>query len=77
MLYNMKPPLIVRNLRLEEQPALEAGLHAKEAFRLRRCQIVFASADKQKPAVIAKHLGCATQPVRNVIHDFEHRGLAC
>jgi transposase len=38
---------------------------------------LLASSEGQKPAVIAKNLGCARQTVRNVIHDFEQRGLAC
>jgi hypothetical protein len=73
----MKPPLIVRSLTSDERQALEAGLHSTDAFTLRRCQIVLASADKQKPSVIAKHVHCATQTVRNVIHAFERRDLTC
>jgi transposase len=73
----MKPPLFVRNLTPEKRQALEAGLRSKDAFTLRRCQILLASADKQKPSDIARNLKCAKQTVRNVIHDFEQRGLAC
>jgi transposase len=73
----MKPPLFVRNLTPEERQALEAGLRSKDAFTLRRCQILLASADKQKPSDIARNLKCARQTVRNVIHDFEQRELAC
>ena len=73
----MKTPLFVHKLRAEEREGLEAGLRSQDAFSLRRCQIVLASDDGQKPSIIAKNLRCASQTVRNVIHDFEQRGLAC
>lgn len=73
----MKVPIFVRPLSSSEHEALEAGLRSKNAFSLRRCQILLASAAGQKPSVIAKQLHCASQTVRNVIHDFEARGLAC
>lgn len=70
-------PLFVRPLNLEEQSALESGLRSQEAFTLRRCQILLASADRQKPSRIAKVVRCSTQTVRNTIHDFEERGMEC
>lgn len=73
----MKTALFVHQLRPDEREALEAGLRSQEAFTLRRCQILLASNDGQKPSVIAKNLRCASQTVRNVIHDFEQRGLVC
>lgn len=73
----MKPPLYIRPLTDEERAALEAGLRSCEAFTLRRCQILLASAQRQKPSVIAKTLHCAPQTVRNVIHAFDEHGLAC
>lgn len=73
----MKTPLYVHKLRPDEREALEAGLRSQEAFTLRRCQILLASNEGQKPSVIAKNLRCASQTVRNAIHDFEQRGLAC
>src|SRR5262245_2355926 len=73
----MKSPLFVRELRPQEREALEAGLRSQDAFSLRRCQILLASSQGQKPSVIAKNLSCARQTVRNVIHDFEQRSLAC
>ena len=76
MLCHMKP-IFVRPLNLEEQAALEAGLRAPDAFTLRRCQILLASADRQKPSRIAKSLRCSTQTVRNTLRDFEERGLEC
>lgn len=73
----MKPPLYIRHVTDEERAALEAGLRSHEAFTVRRCQIVLASAKGRKPAQIATTLHCAQQTVRNVIHAFDERGLAC
>jgi transposase len=72
----MKPPLYVRALTSEEHQQLAAGLHSANAFTLRRCQILLASARGQRPATIARNLGCATQSVRNTIHAFDTQGLA-
>jgi transposase len=77
MLCAMKPPLYIRPVTDEERTALEAGLHSHEAFTVRRCQILLASAERQKPSAIAKTLRCAPQTVRNVLHAFDARGLAC
>lgn len=73
----MKTPLYVHKLGSDEREALEAGLRSQESFTLRRCQILLASDDGHKPSVIAKNLSCASQTVRNAIHDFEQRGLDC
>jgi transposase len=73
----MNPPIFVRPLREEECTALESGLRSKDAFTLRRSQILLASAQGQSVAQIASHLSCVRQTVRNVIHDFAQRGLAC
>ena len=72
----MKPPLLLRPLSEYEQQALNEGLRSRDAFILRRCQILLASAAGRKPAQIAQYLGCAPQTVRNAIHDFEQRRLA-
>jgi transposase len=77
MLCGMKPPVYVRDLTQGEREALKAGLRSKDAFTVRRCQILLASAEKQSPPAIAKHLRCASQTVRNVIRDFGRNGLAC
>jgi transposase len=50
-------------------------LRASEAFVLRRCQILLASARGQTARVIAETLGCDDQPVRNTIQAFHTRGL--
>jgi hypothetical protein len=77
MLKPMKPPLFVRPLTDEERHHLEGGLRSKKAFTLRRCQILLASAQQHTPAQIAKHVGCSVQTVRNTLHAFAQRGLAC
>ena len=73
----MLPPLYVRPLSESERAALEQGLRSNNAFTLRRCQIVLASAKRTKPKEIATCLGCSVQTVRNVIRAFQQRGLAC
>jgi transposase len=72
----MKPPIFVRTLSKEEREALEAGLRSKDAFVLRRCQILLASARRERAPRIAENLGCGSQTARNAIHDFNERGLA-
>ena len=71
----MKPPIFVRTLSEEEREALEAGLRSSDAFVLRRCQILLASARRERPPRIAENLGCGSQTVRNAIHAFDERGL--
>jgi transposase len=73
----MKAPIYVRALSPAEQAGIEAGLRSSNAFTLRRSQILLASSREQRPAEIARNLGCAAQTVRNAIHAFEQRGLAC
>src|SRR5215467_6177331 len=73
----MKAPMYVRAVSSDEQAGLEAGLRSSDAFTLRRSQILLASSRRQHPKVIAQNLGCATQTVRNAIHAFEEKGVAC
>jgi hypothetical protein len=73
----MLSPLFVRALTGTERKALKKGLRAADAFSVRRCQILLASAQRKTAEQIAHDLGCASQTVRNVVHDFERRGLAC
>jgi transposase len=60
----------------KEQQAIQAGLRSKEAFVLRRAQILNASARGERAITIAQHLGCDDQTVRNVIKAFNTDGLA-
>ena len=73
----MKPPLFVRELTDSERRALQAGLRSRDAFTLRRSQILLASAQRQRPTLIAQRLGCAVGTVRNTIHAFEKEGTDC
>jgi transposase len=71
----MKPPIFVRTLSNKERKALEAGLRSKDAFVLRRCQILLASSRGERAPRIAENLGCGSQTVRNAIHDFNEHAL--
>jgi transposase len=73
----MKPPLFVRPLTDPERQALRDGLRSKDAFTLRRCQILLASAEGTRPAQIAARFGCASQTARNAIRAFAACGIAC
>ena len=72
----MRPPLHVRPLTDAERGGLEAGLRSSDAFVLRRCQAVLASARGEPVPRIAVLLGCDRQTVRNAIRAFERRGPA-
>ncbi len=69
--------MFVRPLTKEERERLQAALHSSDSFVLRRCQILLASSQGQKPAQIAQSVGRTPQTVRNVIQAFERQGLAC
>lgn len=72
----MRPPIYVRALTDEEKEAAEVGLRSSDAFVLRRCQILLASARGERAPEIARHLGCDDQTVREVIQGFNAEGLA-
>ena len=71
----MKPPIFVRKLSKEEQERLESGLRSKDAFTLRRSQMLLASSRGEEVPQIALNLGCAQQTVRDAIHAFNELGL--
>jgi transposase len=73
----MKPPIFVRPLTGEERQQLEAGLRSPDAFVLRRCQILLGSARGEWAPQLGRTLGCDAQTVRNALHAFNERGLAC
>jgi transposase len=73
----MKRPIFVRALSDEEREALVAGLRSPDAFVLRRCQILLASARGKIAREIATDLGCDGQTVRTAIHAFNTQGLTC
>jgi hypothetical protein len=60
-----------------ERQQLQAGLRSADAFTRRRSQILLASAGRQTPAVIARHLGCTARSVRHAIHAFAAAGVGC
>jgi transposase len=70
----MRPPIFVRPLTDAERAQLTGGLRSADAFVLRRCQIVLASARGERAPRIAAALGCDDQTVRNVIRAFEAGG---
>jgi transposase len=72
----MRPPVFVRPLADAEREVLTAGLRSSDAFVLRRCQILLASARGEIPRVIGAHLGCDDQTVRNAIAAFNTAGCA-
>src|SRR3954471_14005197 len=73
----MHPPLFIRPLTPAEREQLQAGLRSADAFTLRRCQILLASASGQRPRLIAANLGCSAGTARNAIAAFHAGGLAC
>jgi len=75
MLVHMRPPIFVRPLTDAERTALTAGLRSPDAFVLRRCQILLASARGERAPRIAEHLGCDDQTVLDALHAFNAHGL--
>src|SRR5215468_1278825 len=73
----MKPSLSVRPLTDEERTQLEAERRGADALRVRRAQIILASARGDSPKPIAQLVGCCVQTVRNVITAFHANGLRC
>jgi transposase len=72
----MRTPIFVRTITDEERQALERGLRSSDAFVLRRCQVLLASAKGQRVPQIAHTLCCDDQTALNAIHAFNQRGLA-
>lgn len=72
----MKAPLFVRPVTDAEHDTLTAGLRSADAFTLRRCQILLASARGERPRQIATAVGCSDQTVREAIRAFDAHGTA-
>jgi transposase len=70
-----KAPIYVHTLTEDEQAALRAGLRSGEAFVMRRCQILLASAQGKRASQIASELRCDTDTALNTINAFNRRGL--
>src|SRR5258708_31124033 len=77
MLERMRSPIFVRPLTDAERQALTAGLRSPDAFVLRRCQILLASARGERAPRIAEQLGCDDQTVLDALHAVNAVGLAC
>src|ERR1700682_3036778 len=73
----MKRPIFVRALSDEEREHLVAGLRSPDAFVLRRCQILLASARGKIAREIALDVGCDGPTVRTAITVFNAQGLVC
>lgn len=73
----MRQPVFVRPVTDAERTQLEAGLRSSDAFVLRRCQILLASARGQRVPQIALSLGCNHQTAHNAIRAFHQEGLQC
>src|SRR5512143_1197107 len=73
----MKPPLYIGPLSNRQRRRLEKGLRSRDAFTLRRCQILLASARGERPSRIAAHLRCGTQTVRHAIRAFRTDPAGC
>jgi transposase len=71
----MKLSIFIRLLTEDKQRQIQAGLRSSDAFVLRRCQMLLASARRERAPAIAHHLLCDDQTVRNVIHTFNEVGL--
>ena len=72
----MKTPLFIRPLTENERGQIQAGLRSKDAFVLRRSQVLLASARGQRAPAIADQVGCHRQTVLNIIRGFNAQGLA-
>jgi transposase len=70
-----RAPIYIRTITEEERSALQAGLRSREAFVLRRCQILLASASGKRASQIGAELGCDTDTALNAINAFNRKGL--
>ena len=70
-----KPPIFIRPLTDDERMQLEADRRLADGCRVRRAQIILASARRLSPKPIAQLVGCSIQTVRNVIHAFNTKGV--
>jgi len=73
----MQPPLFIRSLSAVEEQALQGGLRSRDAFPLRRSQLLLASTHGACSSQIAEDLGGDDQTVRNALHAFQSEGLGC
>ena len=77
MIGAMKPSIYVGPLSKAQRQRLEKGLRSRDAFELRRCQLLLASAGGLRPSRIAAQVGCTAQTVRNTIRAFRAETTSC
>jgi transposase len=71
----MPKAIFIRPLTANERAAVEAGVRSSDAFKMRRCQMLLASARRETAGRIGQHLSCSDQTVRNAIRAFNKKGL--
>jgi hypothetical protein len=71
----IKTPIFVRLFSEKEHETLQAGLRFKDAFILRRSEMLLASSKGNEVPRIAENPGCGQQSVRDAIHGFDARGV--
>lgn len=71
-----RAPIYVRTITEDEDAALRAGRRSRDAFVMRRCQILLASAGGKRASQIATEVGCDTDTALNAIKAFNRSGLA-
>jgi transposase len=76
MIESMKTAIFIRPLSENERSQIQVGLRSKDAFVLRRSQVLLASARGERAPAIASQFGCHRQTVLNIIHGFNTQGLA-
>jgi transposase len=57
----MRPPIFVRSLSDTEKEHLESALRSKDAFVMRRAQIILASNRGERASTISRSLGCGSR----------------
>ena len=73
----MKPPLYLGPLSSKQHQQLKRGLRSRDGFKLRRCQILLASARGERPSQIAVQVGCTAQTVRNTLRAYRADPAGC
>jgi len=69
--------LKVKELSQEEILRFDKGLRSRDAFTVRRSQILLASREGKTPKQIGSELRCSDQCVREAIHAFHNEGFSC
>ena len=56
---------------------MKRGLRSRDGFKLRRCQILLASARGERPSQSAVQVGCTAQTVRNTLRAYRADPKGC